>query len=128
MKIQYTTQTERNALIAEWVNIKGYRLAEEQNHTDGNYLVFESPTEYHALDAEDKWVFDKEVWLDAEVRPERDIRLRASDYKMLIDVREMMTVEETQKWKDYRQSLRDLTQTIGDVTEPIDVVWPKEPI
>lgn len=60
------------------------------------------------------------AWKD--FRSERDRLLAETDWVIL---RNLETSEPVpQKWLDYRQSLRDLTNTIEDPTKP---VWPSKP-
>lgn len=54
------------------------------------------------------------------VRRERDRLLAASDYAVLPDA----PVSDTEQWKGYRQSLRDLTEQDGF---PFSVDWPGAP-
>lgn len=58
MKCVYYSVKDRQSIIDEYCIEKGYRIVEEQNHLDGNYLILGPPTEYHTLDAEDNWVID----------------------------------------------------------------------
>lgn len=58
------------------------------------------------------------------LRRERDKRLRESDFSQADDVREDMTQEQRQAWRQYRRALRDLPSTYQH-GEPIQ--WPTKP-
>lgn len=58
----------------------------------------------------------------AELRAERNKRLSACDWAMLID--SPLTSEKVSEWKVYRQALRDLPY---NTHEPSLVEWPNEP-
>lgn len=62
--------------------------------------------------AEAKW---------ADVRAERDAKLRATDWMGLSDVPTGAGVK--QAWLAYRQQLRDITQQ----ADPFNIVWPTPP-
>jgi len=66
---------------------------------------------------EDNQAKDKKAW--KELRRERNVRLKTSDWSQLDDV----SVDKVE-WAKYRKSLRDLPATVSD---PTKVVWPKEP-
>ena len=55
-----------------------------------------------------------------KVREERDRLLRESDYPPLYE----RPVEEQDKWRSYRQSLRDITETVEN---PLKINWPVKP-
>ena len=126
MKLQYSSEEEKQALITEYVDIIGYKLACECNHVDGNFLIFESPTLYHTLDTEtQEWLFDRDQWIDKEVRPKRNEILSASDYMMLYDNRSKLSFNDLKRWTDYRQALRDVPGNISTkINSPVDMVWP----
>jgi hypothetical protein len=65
-----------------------------------------------------------EEWLTQFIRPERNKLLQETDYLMLPDNVEMMTKEEYETLKTYRQNLRDLPESIT----PSKVNWPVKPI
>ncbi len=72
----------------------------------------EPPTEQQEIDS--AWV---------ELRAKRQGLLSGSDWTVLPDVD--LTVQEVEKWKIYRQELRDLPKNTPD---PRHVVWPISPI
>lgn len=57
----------------------------------------------------------------AQVRNKRDEMLKQSDLFVLIDKWELLTEEQKQEIRVYRQALRDIPQNFGT---PEDVVWP----
>ena len=80
------------------------------------------------LSAEEQTLFDAaqaeyEAGADArlafEVRKERDIRLRGSDWAILED-----TPTDKVVWQTYRQALRDVPQQEGF---PQEIIWPEKP-
>ena len=80
------------------------------------------------LSAEEQTLFDAaqaeyEAGADArlafEVRKERDIRLRGSDWAILED-----TPADKVAWQTYRQALRDVPQQEGF---PQEIIWPEKP-
>lgn len=62
---------------------------------------------------QDKWI---------EVRTQRDELLKASDILVLIDRWEILSEEERNQIKIYRQSLRDLP---NNFSSPYEIIWPK---
>jgi len=56
------------------------------------------------------------------MRKRRNAMLRASDWTQLPDVR--LSSKEVSAWRDYRDALRDLPDTI---TDPYNIVWPELP-
>ena len=60
--------------------------------------------------------------LAAEMRAERDRRLGASDWTMLLDV--SLSDQKRTAWVAYRQALRDVTSQPGF---PADISWPTSP-
>ena len=66
----------------------------------------------------------REEWLDQEIRPQRDGLLREVD---IVDCNaerwETYSDTEKQKWRDYKQALRDFPATV----DPSNVVWPQRP-
>ena len=61
-----------------------------------------------------------DILVGGRVRAERDARLTATDFRMVNDA-----PWETTPWANYRQELRDITETAGF---PHAVVWPEEPV
>jgi hypothetical protein len=65
------------------------------------------------------------------LRVERDIRIRQTDWIFGPDI-PSMTTEKIQKWKTYRQALRDLPSTAtptlaDDGLELLGITWPLPP-
>jgi DNA replication initiation complex subunit (GINS family) len=58
----------------------------------------------------------------SRIRAERTAKLAATDWTQLPDA--PLTEEEKQAWADYRQALRDLSESFTTVDQ---VVWPTEP-
>jgi len=125
LKIKYFTQVEKQPIIDKYIE-QGYRLLEEHNHTDGNSLLFGPPSDYHML-IDDNWEFDRDAWLDTEVRPTRNQLLKDTDYIMVYDVQRSLSYQNLSEWMEYRQKLRDLPTTIGEVIEPVKINWPVQP-
>jgi len=59
------------------------------------------------------------------VRAKRDYLLQESDWTQLPD--SPLNAEQKTTWADYRQDLRDITETYPDATHPDEVVWPTKP-
>lgn len=57
-----------------------------------------------------------------EIRAERDVLLRDSDFSQLDDA--PYNASSKAEWATYRQALRDLPASVGDVD---DVTWPVKP-
>ena len=72
-----------------------------------------------------KWTWDIEV-IKGEIRAQRDIKLLHTDWAMLPDA--PLSAEKRQQYIDYRQALRDITDTVDlNVVDSADkVVWPEE--
>lgn len=79
------------------------------------------PSEFHVFD------YTKKIWFDPRtpetewslVRTERDTLLMKSDWTQLPDV----PISTKDKWSDYRQKLRDIT----DQLDPFNIDWPTPP-
>ena len=56
------------------------------------------------------------------VREVRDRLLAETDWTQIPDV--PLTAVETERWRTYRQALRDIPQTISD---PCNIIWPAIP-
>ncbi|MBP4049318.1 phage tail assembly chaperone [Chromobacterium violaceum] len=54
------------------------------------------------------------------LRAERDQRLRACDWTQVQDA--VLTAEQRSAWARYRQALRDLPETVTDLSQ---IVWPQ---
>ena len=71
---------------------------------------------------------EEQAWSDAafdrsilQLRQQRNQKLGLTDWRALSD----QTL--SQEWADYRQALRDLTQSLETVEDVNSVVWPTEP-
>lgn len=88
---------------------------------DDSVVVAMSPTEQAQIDtAEAAWAAGAENRAWAEIRARRDALLRISDWRFLADT---PAKHVNQAWRDYRQSLRDITAA----PDPDRVVWPLRP-
>ena len=70
---------------------------------------------------EQEWAdgaFDRDI---LQLRQQRNQKLAKPDYRALSDQ------SLSQKWADYRQALRDITQDLVTVEDVNSVVWPSEP-
>lgn len=65
-------------------------------------------------------VFDEDEILAENIRLDRDIRLKTTDWTQLPDTPDPLK----KKYAEYRQALRDIPQQPGF---PHDVIWPTEP-
>lgn len=72
------------------------------------------------------WVDDFDLWLDAVVRPERDIRLAATDKYMLSDY--PIDSDALAEITTYRQELRDFPATLTEILDKDDMEWPTAPL
>ena len=92
---------------------------------DGSVVCYDSSGAVVTLtDAQLSAVSTKQTELEnahklKELRAERDSKLTETDHWMLSD-----TATVTQAQRDYRQSLRDITNTYTSLD---DVVWPTKP-
>ena len=71
-----------------------------------------------------RWTWDHELLMSA-VRSDRDQRLVRCDWTQVPD--NQLTEQQRIDWRDYRQALRDITDTCDDITSLDDVVWPIAP-
>lgn len=64
-----------------------------------------------------------------QIRIYRNQLLRNCDWTQLTDVKINMGAEQSQNWKTYRQTLRDITSNYENGSVPLlsDVVWPIKP-
>ena len=65
----------------------------------------------------------KEIWQD-DIRAKRNNWLKNCDWTQLGDVDEATKL----KWQEFRQALRDITETDEFINDPINVVWPSWPV
>jgi len=125
IKKQYKTQKEKDDLVSIYKE-KGYRVREEHLHVDGKFIVFGPKTDYHKMSEETKkWDFDISNYIEDEVRPKRNKRLQETDHLMLSDTNALLTKDEQTELIKYRQSLRDLPETLIDEDKAMNIIWPK---
>jgi len=87
-------------------------------------LTQEVPCAFPKWDgATDKWVFDRDKWMNEFVRIFRNARLVACDWTQLPDA--PLTAEQKTAWTAYRQALRDLPN--NESLMPENLVWPEVP-
>ena len=84
-----------------------------------DFLIFEGRCDHCRLAAERAEAVPHECDM-TDIRGERARLLAATDWSQLADVPEPVK----QKWRPYRQALRDLP---GKVTNPKKVPWPEPP-
>jgi hypothetical protein len=90
---------------------------------EGDVEVSQKPNIYGEW-VNGEWIFNKEKWLDIDIRPERDIRLQKTDIYMFLDKWNQLAEAEQTQLLAYRQALRDIPETIS-YDNP---VWPIKPI
>jgi len=94
------------------------------NKTVTSIEIKKPPTKYHEIyndDGKPAWRLNKELWLNKKVRPKRNALLDEADLRYCnAESWSKMSTEEKTKWSEYKQALRDLTETI-DFNNP---VWP----
>lgn len=77
-------------------------------------------TEGHAYGRPVSEVIAEQKW--DQIRSIRDARLKATDWVIIQSQETGQAIPD--KWKAYRQALRDIPQNVGN---PDDVVWPEKP-
>lgn len=70
------------------------------------------------------WEFNREDLLN-DIRVERNRKLSLTDWTQATD--SPLTEEQRTEWKNYRQSLRDVTDNLGAILSVAEVNWPKIP-
>lgn len=97
------------------------------NHGDkqlGEIEVPDRPNQYCDWNGE-AWQFNREAWLNGEIRPKRNALLDETDLHYCNASNwEDMTSQERKNWKDYKKALKDLPGTI----DPNNPVWPTRPV
>lgn len=107
----YAAGPEQTIIEIDDADWKGYRKC-DVHWDDELQEIIETP------------FFDREEWLDTEIRPERDKRLTEIDLVHCNAMEwELMDVNDKQAWRDYKQALRDLPA----VADPVKVIWPERP-
>ena len=97
------------------------------NLTDQTFVKVESeqPNEYAEYDPTTKeWSWDASLIL-ADIRRERDSKLKMSDWTQLSDTN--LTAEQKAAAVDYRRELRDVTKNIGNPVNAAAIDWPTVP-
>lgn len=59
------------------------------------------------------------------MRQHRNGRLKATDWTQVPD--SPLTTAQKTAWQTYRQSLRDLPDTLGNISSQADIIWPDAP-
>ena len=107
-------------------NIKYYaskRDAEEIKDIDGNSHDPKQYVSSHFVgqdDTKDARIL-AEKW--ANVRAERDRKIAATDWRVIVASESDEGSDLQKDWKDYRQDLRDITEQ----ADPDNITWPTEP-
>jgi len=83
-------------------------------------MTEKKPLQFTTWDGKD-WTLDETKWMEKAIKPDRDKRLRDTDWTQLPDA--PLTAEQVQAYRVYRQKLRDLPDTIT-FTDP---EFPQEP-
>lgn len=105
-----------------YIDVDGiYYEGDKANLAD--IAVTPRPSAYHIYES-DVWTLDREKWLDAEIRPQRDTLLDKADIKYCnAELWSTMSAETKALWTSYKQALRDLPANIN-YDNP---VWPAMP-
>ena len=82
------------------------------------------PNRHSVWSSTDGWSWDAESLLQ-DIVLERNRFLFSSDWTQSLDA--PLTEAKLQEWRDYRQALRDLPSTIGNVSSVSEVIWPTAP-
>ena len=107
-------------------NIKYYaskRDAEEIKDVDGNSHDPKQYVQSHFIgqdDTKDARIL-AEKW--ARVRAERDVKIAATDWRVIVASESDEGSDLPTKWKTYRTNLRDITEQ----ADPDNITWPTEP-
>ena len=107
-------------------NIKYYaskRDAEEIKDIDGNSHDPKQYVQSHFVgqdDTKDARIL-AEKW--ANVRAERDVKIAATDWRVIVASESDEGSDLPTKWKTYRTNLRDITEQ----ADPDNITWPTEP-
>ena len=88
-------------------------IASDKRHIVVNGKICDKPVDLDALKVE----------LQERLRVTRNAKLSASDWTQLADV----SSENKDKWKEYRQALRDLPEQYQEATSFEDIIWPTQP-
>ena len=88
-------------------------IASDKRHIVVNGKICDKPVDLDAVKVE----------LQERLRVTRNAKLSASDWTQLGDV----SPENKDKWKEYRQALRDLPEQYQESTSFEDIIWPTQP-
>ena len=115
-----------NTLEGITYNIKYYaskRDAEEIKDVDGNSHDPKQYVQSHFVGQDDtkdvRILADK--WVN--VRAERDRRIAATDWRVIVASESDEGSDLSSNWKNYRKALRDITEQ----SDPDNITWPTEP-
>ena len=94
--------------------------------SDGEFIFIGSPPNRHATWSNELsgWEFNREDLLN-DIRVERNRKLSLTDWTQVAD--SPLTEEQRIEWKNYRQSLRDVTDNLGAILSVAEVNWPTTP-
>ena len=124
--VQLSNYVSMSPLTETVYNIKYYtskRDAEEIKDVDGNSLDPKQYVQSHFVgqdDTKDARIL-AEKW--ANVRAERDVRIAATDWRVIVASESDEASDLPTKWKTYRTNLRDITEQ----ADPDNITWPTEP-
>jgi hypothetical protein len=112
--------------IGRFYNIKYYaskRDAEEIKDVDGNSHDPKQYVSSHFVGQDD--TKDARILADkwANVRAERDRKIAATDWRVIVASESDEGSDLPTKWKTYRTNLRDITEQV----DPDNITWPTEP-
>ena len=97
-------------------------------HVDKGELQHHGIIPFHYWDKSIRaFAFQKEKWLEYEIRSIRNKLLGDSDYTMLYDNVSKMSEEEITEWKIYRQLLRDFPATLTEYIPTNELTLPGKP-
>ena len=88
-------------------------IASDKRHVVVNGKICNKPVDLDAVKVE----------LQERLRVTRNAKLSASDWTQLGDV----SPENKDKWKEYRQALRDLPEQYQEETSFENIIWPTQP-
>ena len=93
--------------------------------TDEFIFIGEAPNKHATWSNElGGWEFNREDLIN-DVRVERNRKLSLTDWTQVTD--SPLTEEQRIEWKNYRQSLRDVTDNLGVILSTAEVNWPTTP-
>ena len=115
-----------NTLEGITYNIKYYaskRDAEEIKDVDGNSHDPKQYVQSHFVGQDD--TKDVRILADkwANVRAERDRKIAATDWRVIVASESDEGSDLSSNWKNYRKALRDITEQ----SDPDNITWPTEP-